>query len=38
MDKKDVVHIDNGVLLSHKREQSDAICSSMDESRVCYAE
>ena len=33
MDKgmdKDVVHIYNGILLSHKKEQNNAICSDMD--------
>ena len=28
MDKKDVVHIHNGMLLSHKKEWNDAICSN----------
>ena len=30
MDKEDVVHIYNGILLSHKIEQNNAICSNMD--------
>ena len=30
MDKEDVVHIYNGILLSHKKEQNNAICSNMD--------
>ena len=30
MDKEDVVHIYNGILLSNKKEQSNAICSNMD--------
>ena len=30
MDKKDVVHIYNGVLLNHKKEQSNAIDSNLD--------
>ena len=30
LDKKDVVHIDNGILPSHKKEQNNAICSNMD--------
>ena len=30
VDKKDVVHIDNGILLSHKKERNNAICSEMD--------
>ena len=31
MNKEDVVHIYNGILLSHKKEQNNAICSNMDE-------
>ena len=30
MDKEDVVQIYNGILLSHKKEQNNAICSKMD--------
>ena len=30
MDKEDVVHIYNGILLSHKQEWNNAICSNMD--------
>ena len=30
MDKKDVVHIYNGILLSNKKEWSNAIWSNMD--------
>ena len=30
MDKGDVVHIYNGILLSHKNEWNNAICSNMD--------
>ena len=30
MDKEDVVHIYNGILLSHKKEQNNAICNNMD--------
>ena len=30
MDKKDVVQIYSGILLSHKKEQNNAICSNMD--------
>ena len=30
MDKEDVVQIYNGILLSHKKEQNNAICSNMD--------
>ena len=29
MDKEDVVHINNGIFLSHKREWNNAICSNM---------
>ena len=29
MDKEDVVHIFNGILFSHKKEQNNAICSNM---------
>ena len=30
MDKEDVVHIFKGMLLSHEKEQNNAICSNMD--------
>ena len=30
MDKEDVVHMQNGILLIHKKEQNNAICSNMD--------
>ena len=30
MDKEDVVHICNGILLSHKKEWNNAICRNMD--------
>ena len=33
MDKKDVVDIYNEILLSHKKEQNNAICSKMDAAR-----
>ena len=33
MDKEDVVHIHNGILLIHKKEWTDAICSNMDATR-----
>ena len=36
--KKDVVHIFNGILLSHKKEQNCAICSDVDRPRVCHTE
>ena len=28
--KEDVVHVYNGILLSHEKEQNNAICSNMD--------
>ena len=30
MDEEDVAHIYNGILLSHKKEWNNAICSNMD--------
>ena len=33
MDKEDSVHIYNGILLSHKKEQNNAICSNIDRYR-----
>ena len=30
MDKEDVVHLHNGILLSHKKELNNAICSNLD--------
>ena len=30
MDKEDVVHIYNGILLSHKKEWNNVICSNME--------
>ena len=33
MDKEDVVHIYNGVLLGHKEEWNNVICSNMDATR-----
>ena len=33
MDKEDVVHVYNGILLSHKNEWNNAICSNMDRPR-----
>ena len=38
MDKEDVVHIYNGVLLSHKKERNWVICSDMDGSRDFHTE
>ena len=30
VDKGDVIHIYNGILVSHKKEGNNAICSNMD--------
>ena len=30
---KDIVHVYNGVLLRHKKEQNNGICSNMDRPR-----
>ena len=30
MDKEDVVHTYNGILLRHEKEQNNDICSNMD--------
>ena len=30
MDKEDVAHIYNGILLSHKKKLNNATCSNMD--------
>ena len=38
VDKEDVVHIHNGIFLSHKKEQNNAICSSMDGPRDYHSE
>ena len=38
IDKEDVVHIYNGILLSHKKEKNWVICSDVDEPRVCHTE
>ena len=38
MNKGDVVHIYNGILLSHKKEWVAVTCSEVDEPRACYAE
>ena len=34
MNKEDVLHRDNGILLSHWKEWNNAICSNMDGPRV----
>ena len=36
MDKEDVVHIYNGILISHKKEWNNAICSNKDGPRDYY--
>ena len=36
MDKEGMVHIYNGILLSHKKERNNAICSSVDGPRVYH--
>ena len=38
MDKEDMVHIYNGMLLSHKTEHSGAICRDLDRARDCHTE
>ena len=38
MDKEDVVHIYNGIVLSHKKEQNWVICKDVDGSRDCHTE
>ena len=38
MDREDMVHIYNGVLLSHRKERIWVSSSEMDEPRACYTE
>ena len=38
MDSKEVVHVYNGILLSHGKEWNNAICNSMDGPRACHTE
>ena len=38
MDKEDVVHIYNGILLSHKKEWNNVIGSNMDGPREIHTE
>ena len=38
MDKEAVVHICNGILLSHEKEQNGAICRDMDGPRNGHTE
>ena len=36
IDKEDVVHIHNRILLSRKKEQNKAICSNVEKSKDYY--
>ena len=38
MDKEDAVHLYNGILLSHKKEQNWIICRDVDGPRGCHSE
>ena len=38
MDKEDVVHIYNEILLSHKKERNWVICRDVDGPRECHTE
>ena len=38
LDSEDVVYIHNGILLSHKKEQNNTICSNMDGTRDSHPE
>ena len=38
MDKEDMVHIYNGILLSQRKERNWVICRDVDESRDCHTE
>ena len=38
VDKEDVEHVHNGVLLSHEKERNNGICSNMDGPRNYHAE
>ena len=38
MDKEDVAHIYNGILLSHKKKRNGVICGEVDGARVCHTE
>ena len=38
MDKDDVAHVYNGVVLSHKKKRHWVICSEVDGPRVCHTE
>ena len=34
VDKEDVVHMNNGILLSHKNQWNNVICSDMDDLKI----
>ena len=38
MDKEDVAHIYNGILLSHKKKRNRVICTELDGPRDCHTE
>ena len=38
MDKEDIIPIYNGILLNHKKEWNNAICSNMDGPRAFHTE
>ena len=38
MDKEDVVHMYNGILLGHRKEQNSTICRDVDGPRDCHTE
>ena len=38
INKEDAVHIYNGILLSHKKEQNGVICKDVDGPRDCHTE
>ena len=38
MDREAVAHINNGILLSHKKKWNWVICSEVDGPRVCHTE
>ena len=38
MDKEDVIYILGGILLTHKKEQNNAICINTDGPRDCHTE
>ena len=38
MDKEDMVHMYNGILLSRKKDQNGVICRDVGAPRVCHTE